>query len=142
MRKTKRKITLFMLISILTISLAGCGGVSPVDTVKKLYEAAMKKDLKSYQELVKNERYSDEKAMEELSTLVVDAGGVSKFTFEEKKKKDLKSDMVNSLDDKYKKDWAIVIEKNSEGKTELGWLLRKMDGKYYIIDIVDGSELK
>ena len=133
---------------------------SPTETVKKYHEAIIKKDISTakkigiHQGSESSKTPSDEeikKYMDDFSNEIDKLGGLEKIKFKEIEKKDIKEENIKSFDEKYDKNWSMVMVnyrefidklKPNEAKTGSGlvyYFLSKVDGEYYIVNNTGGN---
>ncbi|MGE6367211.1 hypothetical protein ACQKD9_26615 [Bacillus paramycoides] len=133
---------------------------SPTETVKKYHEAMIKKDISTFKKIGihqgdgSSKTPSDEeikKYMDEFSNEIEKLGGLEKIKFKEIEKEDIKENNIKSFDEKYNKNWSMVMVnyrefidklKPTEAKPGSGlvyYFLSKVDGEYYIVGDTGGS---
>ncbi|PGX31043.1 hypothetical protein COE33_09415 [Bacillus anthracis] len=133
---------------------------SPVETVKKYHEAMIKKDISTFKKIgihqgkESSKTPSDEeikKYMDDFSNEIEKLGGLEKIKFKEIEKNDIKENNIKSFDEKYNKNWSMVMVnyrefidklKPNEAKSGSGlvyYFLSKVDGEYYIIGDTGGD---
>ncbi|MCH1624604.1 hypothetical protein [Fredinandcohnia quinoae] len=129
--------------SILLLGACSSLGNNPVNTVKDLYNAAAENDLDTFSKITSQfDEISGSQlsAMEEFASTVVDKGGVEKMKFSKIKKSNLNKETLDGITEEYGDDWELVAEEISEDEGEVFlWLLKEVDGKYYVLYADDMS---
>lgn len=167
----------FMAIIFGILLLSGCSSNSnttssnvsttpdSIEVVKKFHEATVEKDPNSFKKLaLYNERFKlkelsskDEvenrlkEIMDSFADTIEVAGGIEKLKYKEIEKKDMEEYDIKRFDEKYNKDWTIVMVNYGEfiekldkdqkpGSNLIFFFLKKVDNEYHIV-YSEGSKI-
>ncbi|MBP2077041.1 hypothetical protein [Oceanobacillus polygoni] len=124
---------------ILVLFLSGCsqGAVSAVEDV---YRASLDGDREKVAQLFSQfdgyDSYYLDEVMDDISWSVLDIGGIENMNLKEVKRKELKPEAIEELDDMYGENWELVATQLDEDDFFF-WVLKKVSGSYFIVDAED-----
>lgn len=134
----KRTMVLAVILVLVSTFFVACNSNSATNTVKELVKASVNKESKDVERMLQYSEFkgkNTDKLMEEISGINEEMGGLDKAEFKEYSKKHFKEEIVQKLEKIAGKDFKVVTMKNE--KKQYQWLLKKLDGKYYIISADD-----
>ena len=142
MNNKKIKTISLLLIMMALMGLTACGGNNTaIGAVRNLYTAASKNDTNTINQSMEYCKRYDKSDTSDLTSTLLDSiksnGGVKKISLQIVIKSRLSAEAMKAYNSEYEDtNWVMVSQKAVKNDEALVWILKKMDGKYYIYDIL------
>lgn len=112
-----------------------------------MYQASLDHDVEKFNEIMSKSVMlngnDSEEAMNALKEMIPtgenDVRDISNLELKELKQKELKDEVISGINNEYGDNWTIVMQKNKKDSNYF-WMLKKIDGKYYILNGDDAKD--